>query len=200
MITRTTLAASIVFVTAIGAHALRAQSTATVSLDPTKPFVYIKFDHAGPRQRVEDGEPDQGLWLRLVNNSILPVEVRVNAAATDPEMTLLPDYVTPRIIPIPKSGSSSHETMPRGYSFHVSTLTTIDPGKDILFSVPVNHVRPGWFLQVPFQLVLAPVQAGVQPVCLAPFNWENIPAAQRTDDTLRAIPRPKSPATSRTPR
>ena len=156
-----------------------AQGTVKLALDSTKPIVYIAFDHAARRQPVEDGEPDRGLWLRLVNNSVLPVEVRANGTATDPEMTILPDVIAPRATPFLGS-PPVHERMPRGYSSNVGTLITIDPGKSLVFSVPVNHVSPTWSLQIPFHFSLPPVNEGVQPVCLAGFVWEDIPEPHRT--------------------
>src|SRR5208283_893928 len=97
----------------LAAAQIPAGRTVNLALDSTKPFVYIAFDHAGSRQPVEQGEPDQGLWLRLVNNSALPIEVRANGTATDPDMTILPDTITRRMVPISMS-SAVREKMPRG--------------------------------------------------------------------------------------
>lgn len=163
----------------LAAAQIPAGRTVNLALDSTKPIVYIAFDHAGPRQPVEQGEPDQGLWLRLVNNSALPIEVRANGTATDPEMTILPDTITRRMVPISMS-SAVREKMPRGYSYGMGTLITIDSGKSLVFSVPANHVSPAWFLQVPFYFSLPPEKEGVQPVCLAGFVWEDVPEAHRT--------------------
>ncbi|MGO9228619.1 MAG: hypothetical protein ACLQKA_05320 [Bryobacteraceae bacterium] len=163
----------------LAAAQIPAGRTVNLALDSAKPFVYIAFDHAGPRQPVEQGEPDQGLWLRLVNNSALPIEVRANGTATDPDMTILPDTITRRMVPISMS-SAVREKMPRGYSSTMGTLIMIEPGKSLVFSVPANHVSAAWFLQVPFNFSLSPVKEGVQPVCLAAFVWEDIPEPYRT--------------------
>lgn len=156
-----------------------AQGTVKLALDSTKPIVYIAFDHAARRGPVEAGEPDRGLWLRLVNNSVLAVEVRANGTATDPEMTILPDILVPR--PTHFLGSPPvQERMPRGYSSNLGSLITIDSGKSLIFSVPVNHVSRMWSLQIPFHFSLPPVKEGVQPICLVEFVWENIPERYRT--------------------
>jgi hypothetical protein len=42
-------------------------------LDQTKPYVYLKFDHIGPRKPLRTGESGTGLWLRVVNNCHLPI-------------------------------------------------------------------------------------------------------------------------------
>jgi hypothetical protein len=177
MLIRSFISRFAVFV-AVCSQALLAQGTAKLTLDATKPIVYIEFDHAGPRQPVEDGEPDQGLWLRLVNNSTVPIDVRANGTTTDSKMTLLPDVITPRAGRIPRSGPPL-EKMPQGYSSDTATILTIDPGKSLVFSVPVNHVAPTWFMQVPFQFSLPPVKEGVQPSCYAEFTWEDLPKSYR---------------------
>lgn len=75
-----------------------AQSGATpkLVLDEAKPIVYIELDHIGPRPPVEGDEPGRGIWLRLVNNSVVPIEVQPMGTGTDPELTLLPDEIVGR--------------------------------------------------------------------------------------------------------
>jgi hypothetical protein len=153
-----------------------AQGSAKLALDADKPIVYIEFDHAGPRTPVQEGEPAKGLWLRLVNNSIIPIVVQANSTSTDPNMTILPDTIIAVRAKIPKSGLA-RQPMPSGYASDTGTLITIDPGKSLVFSVPASHVSPAWSMQVPFQFSLAAVKQGVQPVCLAEFTWGEIPAS-----------------------
>lgn len=151
-----------------------AQGSAKLALDADKPIVYIEFDHAGPRTPVQDGEPSKGLWLRLVNNSIIPIVVQANSTSTDPNMTILPDTIIAVRAKILKSGPA-RQPMPSGYASDTGTPITIDPGKSLVFSVPASHVSPAWSMQVPFQFSVAPVKQGVQPVCLAEFTWGDIP-------------------------
>jgi hypothetical protein len=73
----------VILLAAVSPQAIESQATAKLALDATKPIVYIQFDHAGPRQPVEQDEPATGLWLRLVNNTIVPIEVKTDG--TDPE-------------------------------------------------------------------------------------------------------------------
>jgi hypothetical protein len=68
--------------------------------------------------------------------------------------------------------------MPHGYAtaVDVTSILTLQPGENVLFSVPVNHVASGWFLQVVFQFDLPPVKNGAaQPVSYAGFDWDDIP-------------------------
>ena len=94
-----------------------AQSGATpkLVLDEAKPIVYIELDHIGPRPPVEDNEPDRGLWLRLVNNSVVPIEVQTMGTSTDPELTLVPDEIVGRWTRIEESDAPEPKR-PMGYS------------------------------------------------------------------------------------
>ncbi len=162
----------------VSCHTARPQTAPKLTLDATKPFAYIEFDHTGPREPLRPDELARGLWLRLVNNSVFPIIVRAHDSLTDPVMTILEDVITPQMRMIPKSGLPDYGPMPRGYASgsDVTSLLTIAPGKGVLFSVPVNHVGPGWFLQVSFQFDLPPTAHGAaQPVCYAAFAWDDIP-------------------------
>lgn len=152
------------------------QASASLSLDAARPIVYIEFDHAGERAPVQEAEPSKGLWLRLVNNSTIPIVVQANSTSTDPNMTILPDRIIAVGRQIPKSGLIKQK-MPSGYASHTGTPLTIDPGKSLVFSVPTNHVSRAWSMQVPFEFSLPAVKQGVQPVCLAEFAWRDIPAS-----------------------
>jgi hypothetical protein len=55
------------------------KKTQSFVLNPAKPYAYIVFDHAGQRPPLCPGESSYGYWLRLVNNSTLPIEVTVFA-------------------------------------------------------------------------------------------------------------------------
>jgi len=159
---------------------LRAQKSEKprLVLNSTKPVVYIEFDHLAPREPVEDSEPAQGIWLRLVNNSVVPIEVETMNTATKSKLMLLPDVITPITRRIPRSGPGP-ATMPSGYASGMGVYRTIAPGKDLAFSVPANHVSPNWFMQIPFHFSLPPVPQGDQPVCLASFTWAMIPASDK---------------------
>jgi hypothetical protein len=173
----------IILLAAVGTPLMQSQTPGKVrlSLDQTKPIVYIEFDHGGPREQVEDGEPAVGIWLRLVNNSISPIDVETIATATKAKLMLLPDVITPIEGTIPRSGPS-HEKKPAGYASGMGVVRTIAPGKDLIFSVPRNHVSPSWYMQVPFKFSLPPVKEGVQPICYAEFTWEDVPETHRTGE------------------
>jgi hypothetical protein len=179
MIPRKLLKGTMVLVV-MTAHISESQSSRPpkVALNEAKPIVYIEFDHAGPREPIEAGEPKLGLWLRLVNNSVVPIDVETMNTATKSGLLLVPDFITPIQRKIPRSGPSQ-EQLPTGYAPGLGTVQTIAPGKDLVFSVPANHLSPNWFMQVPFQFSLPPVKEGEQPLCYAVFTWEDLPQSYR---------------------
>src|SRR5215212_7801727 len=40
-----------------------------VRLDKSKPSIYLEFERRGKRQPLREGEPDEGVWIRLHNNT-----------------------------------------------------------------------------------------------------------------------------------
>jgi hypothetical protein len=152
----------------------------TLVLNEAKAIVYIELDHLGPRPPVQGDEPDRGLWLRLVNNSVVPIEVQTMGTSTDPELTLVPDEIVGRQRRIEKS-EAPEPKMPMGYAVGDITGTElIQPGKGLLFSVPVTHVGRSWYVQVPFRFHLPPIKQGTQPLSYAQFTLEDIPENLRS--------------------
>lgn len=45
-------------------------------LDQSKPYVYLEVDHIGAREPRNEGEPNNGIWLRLHNNCAIPIVIR----------------------------------------------------------------------------------------------------------------------------
>lgn len=154
--------------------------TPTLVLNGAKPIVYIELDHIGPRPPVEDDEPNRGLWLRLVNNSVVPIEVEPMRTSTDPELTLLPDEIVGRWIRI-KESDAPEPKRPSGYvGGDIVSTELIQPGTGLLFSVPVTHVGRSWYMRVPFRFHLPPIKLGTQPLSYAQFSLEDIPENLRS--------------------
>jgi hypothetical protein len=148
-------------------------------IDLNHPYVYLKFDHFGagiPRNR---NEPTSRIWLRLVNNCRVPIIVStfgVPDGSPKGEAGVM-DTVVPVVVsgatgsgtvplePLPPPlGSASPEQkpstdakadeMPEGYMFEVGSSESIPPGKNILFSVPTNHLGKRWHFEIPFRFDL----------------------------------------------
>jgi hypothetical protein len=165
--------------------------------DASKPYVYIKFDHTGPREPLSPDEPTSGLWLRLVNNCRVPIIIGIfNPGTGDPGIGLFDNIIPirPRMVPgrlaEPKQGAKPREALPAGYSSEVFSTTTIEPGSDILFSVPVNHVSAWWHMQIVFNLDVGGAVYGSEPYNVVSFYWQDIPEKFREPGPVSASPKP----------
>jgi hypothetical protein len=152
-------------------------------IDGAKPYVYIKIDHNAARKPVLDGENPKGIWLKLVNNCILPIRVVARDLGTgDPgvaiDYTIVPSALGGPTLLSDKEHSrpASEVKPPRGYSFDVGSPATIRPGRELLFSIPADHITPSWYLQVSFSFVLSNAPSGKQPSSLVDFTWGDVPA------------------------
>ena len=184
---KTTFAAFISITLLLGSTKIAAAqiSPRNFEIDSSKPYVYIKFDHFGDRKPVNDWESAKGLWLRLVNNCRLPIQVSTLSPGTgDPGAALNFD-----VLPNPGRSapdSEQRKKMPFGYAADIGTLVTIPPKGDLLFSVPAESVSKNWFIQIRFEFALPEPKSikgepsgNYEPYSLADFTWYNIPEAQR---------------------
>jgi hypothetical protein len=175
--------------------AQEAQNQPSISLNnPKLPFVYIVFDHIGTGVPQFDSEPPTRVWLRLANNSSMPISVRaqsiptgrprgeigvgdqivwvggIGLCGTYGEHPELPS-VEPLVEPGQKTAKTNEQKVekaptkdeppgctdprPTGYleipEYPLSKIV-IAPGKDVLFSVPVNHIALSgfWNIEIPF--------------------------------------------------
>jgi hypothetical protein len=138
------------------------------------PFIYVKFDYMGPGEQRGQDESSRRIWLRLVNNCKFPIVLRtygVPDESAKEEVGVMYDVVANPVLegmvqlgPAP-AGSSAEPTgnevarpsaesesteIPKGTIFHVSSTEVVPPGKNVLFSIPVNHVSKKWHLEIPF--------------------------------------------------
>lgn len=152
-------------------------------LDQAKPYVYIAFDHAGKRKPLGRGESKEGFWLKFVNNCRVPVTIGTFGTGSDDPGVGVFDEVVPiqtggsgGIPEAPESGRPGPSRKPpEGYYAEVGSAMTVAPGESVLFSVPSNHLSPGWHLRVRFTLAVSPSKVGDQPYSFADFRWEQLP-------------------------
>jgi hypothetical protein len=171
------------------------EATAFV-LDHSKPFAYLQFDHIGTRKPLQSGEGTTGLWLRIVNNCHIPIVFRGhNAAEGDPGFNLdneiLPEDSTLQIFATQEEGAEIERKQrerelelrhkPRGYESEVSGVIRVDPGKEILFSVPLSHVGEYWFMRVKFALDIERSSISVGPFTFLDFHKWEIPKNDELD-------------------
>jgi hypothetical protein len=119
-------------------------------LDKSKPYAYLEFDHAGPRKPYQTGEGNAGLWLRVVNNCRIPIVLRSTAAPEGETGVILEDQVVPNGDQETRDKWEALKHIPEGYYFEFAGIEEIQPGKDLLFSVPANHVSANWYMRVRF--------------------------------------------------
>jgi len=156
-------------------------------IDPSKPYVYLKFDRVGDRQPLSQEEASKGLWLRLVNNCRIPIIVAVfNTGGAGSGIGVYDEVVSSAVRGpvvhfggLAKGQSAStdlSQAPPRGYALpDAFSTTTISPGESLSFSVPLNHVGPSWGLQIRFYLDLAGDSYGSGPYSVVSFDWQDMP-------------------------
>lgn len=155
-------------------------------LNSSRPYVYVRFDHVGPRKPLHEGEGEVGLWLRIVNNCRVPIKVPTFGLTTgDPGVGVLDEVVSNAVAVSVSSEpdelnpstdkASAASSRPQGYSAEVFSMTRILPGKDILFSVPLNHVSDQWFMRVRFVLDVDKPSLGTGPYTYLNFFKGQIP-------------------------
>jgi hypothetical protein len=139
-------------------------------IDASRPYAYIKFDRIGNGLQRWEGEPTSRIWLRLTNNCRLPITVNTygvpNGSPTDEQGVMdmivakeppqgmmgygiMRDGTVPQKAPRPFSKARPEE-LPHDYWFEVGSSQSIPPGKALLFSVPINHIGPRWYFEIPF--------------------------------------------------
>lgn len=161
-------------------------------IDASNPYVYLKFDHVGRRVPLSLSEPHEGLWLRLVNNCRVPVVVTLYNSGPD-GLALFDEIIPagPSISPAMGEGTMGPDGQPiehqkepegkppQGYSAEVSSTTSIQPGKSLLFSVPIDHVSLYWYLEVRVTLTPPDSHEVSEPETPLSFHWSDIPKSVR---------------------
>jgi hypothetical protein len=159
-------------------------------LNHEKPYVYIMFDHLGTREPFYSNESNRGLWLKLVNNCRIPINIAAfDSGKRDAGIGVLHDVVPLRTPTHGIMGNAKENTeikyqnkqidAPVGYSRDVRSLITINPGESVLFSVPFEHVNPRWYLQVHFTFDLSDDYKYDNPDSYVKFFWNNLPEEVR---------------------
>ncbi|MEQ1871712.1 MAG: hypothetical protein ABL961_16980 [Vicinamibacterales bacterium] len=141
---------------ALSSSACMAGTRRDLSVDPRRPFVDIVLDHLGPRQPVTAGESEDGLWLRLRNNTRYVLLADALMVGEDPG-----DYVLRYDVLFDPEGFSlvpGGEHL-GGYSRGTRELTPrvpveVAPGGEVLFSVPVSGLSIGNSIRVNAHLVV----------------------------------------------
>lgn len=135
-----------------------------VRLDKNKPSIYVAFEKRGKRQPLYEGEVDEGVWLRLHNNTRWTVYLCTFGVENSyGDLGLF--YSVERRSSLPDRTMDSR--IPLGYQpSHVCNVVNLEPGKSLLFSVPANHVAQGLKIRITFNFSwerYGDVLAGLEP-------------------------------------
>src|SRR5690349_20465469 len=161
------------------------QRDASIALDQSRPFVEIVFAHYGPRVPVIEGEASVGVWLKLRNNCILPIKVYVLSDENrNAGLLVTHDVVAGRSNLPGLDGQPIRIKKPMGYeSADVLNSREVEPGRDLLFSVPISHVTRRWSIRVEVVLLNPVVANGRQPRTFVDFDWSGLsPDARKASD------------------
>lgn len=165
-------------------------SVSNFVVDPSRPYVYLTFDHLAESKLRSSGEVRERIFIRVTNNCNIPVLFRASDADPD-QGSVFADEVEPDKQGIlvysdqekfdleQKQRELALKQMPVGYSFEVSGVLRLQPGKSALFSVPRNHVGPFWHLLVKFTFDLKPSSIAEGPFTNLTFSEFDIPRDKR---------------------
>lgn len=154
-----------------------------------KPSVYIDYARQGKREPLAPSEGDEGVWLRLHNNTrwkIFFSAFGVPESLGDVGMYYEIEDFSPRVffegsksLGEPRKSAEQRPDPPIGYravdSFSVIGL---DAGKSVLFSVPREHLAKGLRLRVSFNYEWedsSDVAAGIEPEHYVYFYSSKLP-------------------------
>lgn len=123
--------------------ASRSRSNLDMRVVADKPTVFISFVRIGPRKPLEEWESDQGIWLRVHNNT--KWSLIFNAAGV-PDSSYGDAVLFYRI----ERTDGEQGRLPIGYQRHVSSVIQLASGQSLLFSLPREHLAKGLAIQVAY--------------------------------------------------
>jgi hypothetical protein len=153
--------------------------------------LYVEFDHLGPGEARNEDEAPNRVWLRLVNNCTVSIQIVVNGfppghmpadevalqdqVVADPHPFMTIESPPPMSMASEASKATEESTKandkpPYGYWIDVGSSEYIRPGKSILFSLPTSQFRKGWHIEISYEF---PLPKGKGP--LRPENIGGLP-------------------------
>lgn len=139
-INRTLSAALILcsFSGALSAQMRKSKLPEDVRLKKDSPTVYVTFDRVAKREPLRAGESNQGIWLRLHNNTRWPIVLKMNAVPAEyGDAGLFYEVLSERRV-IVDGGC------------HVCSTNRLSPGRSLLFSLPREVLTKGEAIRVSF--------------------------------------------------
>lgn len=177
-----------------GIMSQNATAVRSIAIDPSRPYIDIVYESSGKRVPVFEGEGDAGIWLRLRNNSVVPIKVHtLHRPNANPGSLLVHEVANERGSPVMNlAGARPAIAKPLGYSApDVLSDEDVEPAGSLLFSVPVSHVTRRWSVRIEVFLPQPTGGPGKQPRTFVEFDWAALPhkAREAADAVLwRGLP------------
>jgi hypothetical protein len=169
-------------------------------LDDSRAWIDIAYRRVGKRVPVFPKESEHGLWLALRNNCRYPIRVETLDTLDEPnknEGKLLVHDVVPIVTsiystPLPPGApaakilANAKLEKPPGYALpgDFAIDAEVKPGKELLFSVPLESVTRKWFIRMRIDFRI-PGDRGVQPLVFVDFHFSQLPDdVERLSDEL----------------
>lgn len=138
-------------------HQKREKPKTNMPIISTQPSVFISFDHEGKREPLKTGESNNGVWLRLHNNTRVPLFFPTfSVPSALRQLGMFYDIVSVSNVSnyhdgAPTVAQTKTGELPVGYTLgHTSSAYLLKPGRSVLFSLPREHLPEGVALRINF--------------------------------------------------
>lgn len=149
-------------------------------VDTARPGVYMEFVRYGKRRPIRSTESDQGIWLRLVNNSKFQIRFcsfgvsktgeRLIAADNETEVGVMYDIERT----VRQARRESDSGVPFGYNSGSCFLLPLESGKALIFSLPAEHLATGLSVRLSYLYEWEAVYQN-EPEHIVRFHSERLP-------------------------
>lgn len=144
-----------------------------------KPTVYIAFDHAAKREPLLNGESNQGIWLRLHNNTRWAIRLQMNDIPRQyGDANLFYEVLSENKVVI-------------DMGCHVCSSNKLPPGKSILFSIPREYLNKDLAIRISFSYEWEEDErdsTSLEPEHYVYFYSSELPKTLESPDTNAANP------------
>jgi hypothetical protein len=140
----------------------QARGKNSMLLDPSRPSVYLQYDHEGVRQPVYAGESRSGMWLHIHNNTREAICIRTESLyigskvapltlASGRHVLGIRDGVeVAPLYSIEQSEDRGFERLPLTFQGDVFAVSWIPSGGTVLMSLPKDNLSKGRRVALPF--------------------------------------------------
>lgn len=175
-------------------------------IDENRAYIYLLFDHVGTGIRMSEDEPTGRVWFRFVNNCNIGIALRTfglpegslkdevglihNVVKDAPQLRVRSDIDNDPPVLNAQPELRQETNMPTGYNVELSSKVMVQPGRSLLFSVPVTHLSKSWHIEIPYTFDVPPGKGprppivGGQPRMVLEYSAWDLP-----EDIQKQLPR-----------